>query len=126
MLACRYAQEVFVSAGMIADICIHNKDDGNPHAHILLTMRPFNEDGSWGDKQRKVYELDADGKKIYDPVKRTYKCSTVKTIDWNDQDKAEEWRKAWAAYANGAMRFAGVLTDDNVLDHRSYERQGIR
>jgi hypothetical protein len=46
------------------------------------------------------------------------------SVDWNDRDKAEEWRKAWAAYANGALRLAGVLTEDNELDHRSYERQG--
>jgi hypothetical protein len=49
----------------------------------------------------------------------------VYTTDWNDRDKAEEWRRAWAAYANAALRLAGKLTEDNVLDHRSYERQGL-
>ena len=34
-----YCQEFFVSKGMIADFAIHDKGDGNPHAHILLTMR---------------------------------------------------------------------------------------
>ena len=50
-----YVKHNFVDKGMCADICIHDKDDGNPHAHVLLTMRPFNEDGSWGNKQRKEY-----------------------------------------------------------------------
>ena len=35
-----YCREFFVSKGMIADFAIHDKGDGNPHAHILLTMRP--------------------------------------------------------------------------------------
>ena len=34
-----YCREFFVSKGMIADFAIHDKGDGNPHAHILLTMR---------------------------------------------------------------------------------------
>ena len=34
-----YCREFFVSKGMIADFAIHDKGNGNPHAHILLTMR---------------------------------------------------------------------------------------
>jgi len=34
-----YVKENFVNVGMCADIAIHDKNDGNPHAHILLTMR---------------------------------------------------------------------------------------
>ena len=33
-----YCREFFVSKGMIADCAIHDKGDGNPHAHILLKM----------------------------------------------------------------------------------------
>ncbi|MDR0867359.1 MAG: MobA/MobL family protein [Planctomycetota bacterium] len=106
-LARRYVKETFVSAGMCADICVHDTGKGNPHAHIMLTMRPIEKDGSFGAKSRTV-----NGRKI-------------NTTDWSDRNKAEEWRRAWAAYANGAMRLAGVLSDDNVLDHRSFERQGI-
>jgi hypothetical protein len=91
-LARDYVKKNFVSAGMCADICIHDKKDGNPHAHVMLTMRPFNEDKSWGDKQKKVYILDSDGNKIYDPKTRQYKCNKVQTTDWNEQDKAEIWR----------------------------------
>ncbi len=42
-----YCQEQFVSKGMIADFAIHDKGDGNPHAHILLTIRAMDEHGKW-------------------------------------------------------------------------------
>lgn len=34
-----FVRENFVDAGMIADINLHNLDDHNPHAHIMLTTR---------------------------------------------------------------------------------------
>ena len=52
-----YCREFFVSKGMIADFAIHDKGDGNPHAHILLTMRAMDEKGKWLPKCRKVYDL---------------------------------------------------------------------
>ena len=42
-----FCQEQFVSKGMIADFAIHDKGDGNPHAHILLTLRAIDEHGKW-------------------------------------------------------------------------------
>ena len=36
-----FVSQTFVKEGMCADICIHDKLDGNPHAHIMLTMRPY-------------------------------------------------------------------------------------
>ncbi len=50
-----YCREFFVSKGMIADFAIHDKGDGNPHAHILFTMRGMDETGKWLPKSRKVY-----------------------------------------------------------------------
>ena len=117
-----YCSSQFVSKGMCADLCVHDKNDGNPHAHILLTMRPLNEDGTWGYKQRKKYILDENGEKIYDPVKRQYQCETVQTTDWNEQTKAEEWRAAWAEHINRYLEQAGHT---ERVDHRSYKRQGI-
>ena len=117
-----YVKRNFVSAGMCADICIHDKKDGNPHAHILLTMRPFTERGEWGTKQKKEYILDGRGNKIYDPKKRQYKCKSVPSTDWNEQTKAEEWRAAWAETAN---RYLEKLNHTERIDNRSYERQGI-
>jgi ATP-dependent exoDNAse (exonuclease V) alpha subunit len=117
-----YVRRQFVDNGMCADLCVHDKGDGNPHAHIMLTMRPFNEDCTWGDKQKKVYILDNNGNKIYDKAKKQYKCNKAQTTDWNEQDKAEEWRKAWAEIQNAALKENGHKAR---VDHRSYERQGV-
>ena len=38
-----YCRQQFVSQGMIADYAIHDKGDGNPHTHIMLTMRAMDE-----------------------------------------------------------------------------------
>ena len=59
-----YCREFFVSKGMIADFAIHDKGNGNPHAHILLTMRAMDENGKWLPKSRKVYDLDENGERI--------------------------------------------------------------
>jgi hypothetical protein len=107
---------------MCADVCVHNKGDGNPHAHIMLTMRPILESGIWGDKQKKEYILDGHGEKIYDPKKKQYKCKSVPTTDWNEQTKAEEWRAAWAQSVNAALEKQNIA---ERVDHRSYERQGV-
>lgn len=112
----------FVDKGMIADICFHDKGDGNPHAHIMLTVRPFNEDRSWGSKQKKVYILDENGEKIYDKKKRQYKCKSVPTTDWNDRGNVEKWRKNWEELCNKYLKKSG---HDERIDHRSYERQGL-
>jgi ATP-dependent exoDNAse (exonuclease V) alpha subunit len=50
----KYVQEQFVSAGMCADVCMHDTSEGNPHAHIMLTMRPLDERGEWGQKSRTI------------------------------------------------------------------------
>ena len=49
-----YVQNNFVKKGMCADIALHDKKDGNPHAHILLTMRGIKENGEWDAKKRSV------------------------------------------------------------------------
>lgn len=117
-----YVKEQFVNAGMCADIAIHDKEDGNPHAHVMLTIRPIEQDGTWGAKQKKEYVFDKDGNKIYDPKKRQYKCKTISTTDWNEQSKAEEWRGAWAEICNHVLEQNGHA---ERIDHRSYTRQGI-
>jgi hypothetical protein len=47
--------------GMCADVCIHNTDGHNPHAHILTTVRPLNPDGTWQKKTEKEYLCVKDG-----------------------------------------------------------------
>ena len=116
-----YVKENFVKVGMCADIALHDKNDGNPHAHILLTMRPLNEDKTWGAKSKKEYILDNNGEKI--KLKNdNYKTKKIDTVDWNEQDKAEQWRKAWADIANKYLEENSI---QEKVDHRSYQRQGI-
>ena len=40
-----YITENCVSKGMCADFSIHDTDGHNPHAYILLTVRPLNDKG---------------------------------------------------------------------------------
>ena len=116
-----YVQDNFVSAGMCADFALHDKGDGNPHAHILLTVRPLTETGAWGAKCRKVYDLDERDQRIPDGS-GGWKNHREDTTDWNDRDKSEQWRKAWADYVNNALEAAGR---PERIDHRSYKRQGV-
>ena len=106
---------------MCADFAIHDKNDGNPHAHIMLTLRSLELDGTWGAKCRKEYLLDEKGHRISDN-KGGWKSCRVNTTDWNDNGKAEQWRSTWAEYANRALEHKG--TQERV-DHRSYARQRI-
>lgn len=115
-----YARKNFVEAGMCADIAIHDKEDGNPHAHIMLTTRLIEPDGSWGTKQKKEYILGKDGQKQYDPKKKTYKCRTIKVNDWDTTDFLERSRAEWAATLNRELEKKNV----SRVDHRSYEAQG--
>ncbi len=94
---------------------------GNPHAHIMLTIRPIKENGKWGAKCRKVYDLDGQGQRIPDG-KGGWKNHREDTTDWNQRGNAEKWRAAWAAYANRALEAAGR---PERIDHRSYKRQGV-
>ncbi|HEL1105849.1 TPA: MobA/MobL family protein [Streptococcus equi subsp. zooepidemicus] len=116
-----YVKENFVKVGMCADIALHDKNDGNPHAHILLTMRPLNEDKTWGAKSKKEYIFDENGEKV--KLKNgNYKTRKINTTDWNEQDKAEQWRKAWADITNKYLEENSI---QEKVDHRSYQRQGI-
>ena len=127
----RYVQDNFVSVGMCADWALHDKGDGNPHAHIMLTMRGIKPDGTWAQKEKKAYALDEDGNRIplIDPAtgeqklgkrnEKLWKRITVETNDWNDRGNAEIWRKVWADICNEYLSFS------QWIDHRSYKRQGI-
>ncbi len=116
-----FIQDNFVDKGMCADFALHDKGNGNPHVHILLTVRPLKENGEWGAKCRKVYDLDERGQRIPDG-KGGRKNHREDTTDWNDMGNVELWREAWADYVNRAQAAIG-LTDR--IDHRSYKRQGI-
>ena len=117
-----FCQEQFVSKGMIADFAIHDKGDGNPHAHILLTLRAMDEHGRWLPKARKVYDLDENGERIR-LASGNWKCHKENTVDWNDQKYAEVWRHGWETITNRYLEAAGR---PERVDLRSFERQGIQ
>ncbi len=50
-----FIRKQFVSDGMCADAAIHDTDGHNPHAHILLTVRPLDEQRRWQYKTEKEY-----------------------------------------------------------------------
>ena len=54
-LLTEFVQANFVDMGMCADVAVHDTDGHNPHAHILLTVRPLTEDGKWQNKTEKEY-----------------------------------------------------------------------
>lgn len=135
-----YIQHAFVDRGMCADWHIHNPDEDNhnPHCHIMLTTRPIKENGEWGAKEKTAFKLDENGEKIplIDPAtgeqkvrvragkgtERMWVRETVDATGWNDRDNVEQWREAWADIVNDYLEKKGI---EDLVDHRSFERQGI-
>ena len=116
-----YVIDNFSNKGMVADVVIHDKKDGNPHSHIMLTMRPFEENGEWGAKAKKEYILDKNGNKTY-TKNGNAKSRKIETTNWNKKETLEHWREQWAIYANKALEKANRK---ERIDHRSYEDRGI-
>ena len=116
-----YIMKNFVREGMCADWALHDKGDGNPHAHVMLTMRAMDERGKWLPKSRKVYELDKNGERIKLPSGR-WKSHKEDTVDWNDRKYGEIWRHEWEVIQN---RYLEANNRPERVDLRSYERQGL-
>lgn len=119
-LLMEYVKENFTDNGMVADVSIHRDKSENPHAHIMLTVRPFNEDGSWGNKKKKEYikengefVLDENGKKKY---------KTISLTNWNDKETLQSWRKNFSEKINEWYLKKGI---NEKVSHESYEKQGI-
>ena len=125
-LARQFLLEQFVSRGMVVDFAVHqpDKEDGgilNPHFHVLCPIRPIEQNGKWGLKQHRVYELDEDGNRIRDQ-NGEYVFNAVPTTDWGSPETLEYWRQTWAELCNAKFAEKGL---DVRIDHRSYERQGV-
>lgn len=139
-----------VNEGMIADYSIHDKNDGNPHVHILTTMRGIADNGKWMSKQKKIYSLDESGNKI--PIidkkngqqkisngRRQWKRETLLDTPWNSREQLLAWRKRWSDICNEAIDKKNALIEEENLavnlyaqqeaishiDHRSYAEQGV-
>lgn len=121
-----YVQRNFVSKGMCADWAIH--DSVNPqgihnlHFHLMLTLRPVEENGKWGEKQRKEYILDKDGNKIRNKSGKGFKSRAVDVNDWNDKGNSKKWRKDLADTVNAVNEQAGVA---EYWEHRSFKELGM-
>ena len=63
-LLTEFIQDNFVADGMCADVCIHDTDGHNPHAHIMVTVRPLDEKGKWQYKTEKEYLCIRDGEEM--------------------------------------------------------------
>lgn len=129
-----FIQKNFVDKGMIVDWAFHDKL-GNPHIHMMCTVRGFNPDGAWAVMEKKAYVRDIDGNRIPEIDVKTglqkvrikkggyeeklWKRETVQANDWNKRDTLIAWRKAWAEYANHFLR------DEEKIDYRSYEAREI-
>ncbi|KGX85207.1 MobQ family relaxase [Pontibacillus litoralis] len=120
-LTLEFCKEAFVDRGMVADIAIHRDDENNPHFHVMLTVRPFNPDGSWGVKARREYKFDEYGEHVLDKrgKKSFYK---VDTTDWNKKETFNEWRKMWAEKVNVCLKENGI---NESVSHLSNEDRGI-
>jgi len=83
-----FIREQFVSDGMCADCAIHHTDGHNPHAHILLTVRPLDEHGKWQYKTEKEYLCVRDGEE------RGFTASEFKAA------QADGWEKQYPYYVD--------------------------
>ncbi len=63
-LLTEFIKDNFVADGMCADVCIHDTDGHNPHAHIMVTVRPLAENGQWQYKTEKEYLCVRDGEEM--------------------------------------------------------------
>jgi hypothetical protein len=84
-----------VGLGMIADVCLHGIGSANPHAHVLLTMRRLQNDGSWSKK-----------------------CT-----EWNARSKVQRWRKSWEKALNDEFIDMGMR--QLKVSCESYKSRGI-
>jgi hypothetical protein len=90
-----YIKENFVDKGMIADFALHN-NDGNPHAHIMLTTRHVTPDG-FGGKNR----------------------------DWDKDLELVKWRENWAKINNRKFEEKGLdeRIDHRTLKAQGIDRE---
>ena len=106
------AQEI-LARGQVADWVYHN-EPGNPHAHLMTTLRPLTESGFGG---KKVAILGEDGQPL-----RT-KAGKIRYALWaGDKQAFLAQRARWNDLQNRHLALAGL---DIRVDGRSYAERGI-
>ena len=112
-----FIKSEFVDKGMVADISIHRDDMNNPHAHVLLTQRPFNSDGTWGKKTKTRTRYDENGHAILNQNgNKVRKQERFADFDF------KEVRKHWELKLNQYSEREQSL---RRYDSRSFETQGL-
>jgi Ti-type conjugative transfer relaxase TraA len=113
-----FVRDNLTSKGMIADWVYHDKD-GNPHIHLMTTLRPLTEEG-FG--QKKVAVLGADGEPLRVVTPDRPNGKIVYKLWAGDKETMKSWKIGWAETANRHLALAG---HDIRLDGRSYAEQGL-
>ncbi|MCH4484484.1 MobA/MobL family protein [Staphylococcus haemolyticus] len=112
-----FVKSEFVDKGMVADISIHRDDMNNPHAHVLLTQRPFNSDSTWGKKTKTKTRYDENGNAILNKNgNKVRKQERFADFDF------KEVRKHWELKLNQYSEREQSL---RRYDSRSFEDQGL-
>ena len=103
-----FIQNSFVAEGMCADAAIHDPHPPghNPHAHIMLTVRPLDEQGNWQYKTEKEYLCVRNGEE------RGFTAAEFKTA------QADGWEKQYP-YKVGRKK---VYMPPSEAEKHGYER----
>lgn len=109
----REFSKIFTDRGMIVDWSYHDKA-GNPHVHMMMTLRPLTQDG-FGPKR--TVQMDALGEPL-----RNDKGVLVREHWAGTRADLVDWREGWARIVNTALEAKQV---DYRVDHRSFADRGI-
>ncbi|MDK4736888.1 Ti-type conjugative transfer relaxase TraA, partial [Rhizobium sp. CNPSo 3490] len=113
-----FVRDNLTSKGMVADWVYHDKD-GNPHIHLMTTLRPLTEEG-FGAKKVPVLGEDRKPLRVVTPDRPNGKI--VYKVWAGDKETLKAWKIAWAETANRHLALAG---HEIRLDGRSYAEQGF-
>ncbi|ANL26643.1 conjugal transfer relaxase TraA-like protein [Rhizobium phaseoli] len=113
-----YVRANFTANGMIADWVYHDKD-GNPHVHLMTTLRPLTEEG-FGLKNVPVLGEDGEPLRVTTPDRPNGRI--IYKLWAGDKETLKTWKIAWADTANRQLALAG---HEIRLDGRSYAEQGL-
>lgn len=113
-----FVSDNFTSRGMTADWVYHDKD-GNPHIHLMTTLRSLTEEG-FGPKKVPVIGEDGEALRVGTPDRP--KGKIVYRLWAGDKETMKAWKIAWAETVNRHLALAG---HDIRLDGRSYAEQGL-
>ncbi len=119
-LTLNYCQKNFVDHGMVADISIHRDDEVNPHFHVMLTTRPFTNDGEWAAKSKREILTDEEGNVLYYPS-GDKKSRKIRSTDWDTKERMQIWRESWATMANHSLKENGI---NQKISEKSYADLG--